>query len=112
MAIQNVSSEELLESANRVMKGISLSPDLDQALYHESSIGDTRPKALIENNNAKYIAKFSASNDTYSVVKAEYIAMRLANLCRLKVANVKLVQASHKDVLLIERFDRIKNNSQ
>ena len=105
---QNASLEELLESAQRVEKGIPLSPDLDQALFHGSSIGGARPKALIESGTSKYIAKFSASNDTYSVVKAEYLAMRLAALCGLSVAPVKLVQALGKDVLLIERFDRSK----
>ena len=105
---QNASLEELLESAQRVEKGIPLSPDLDQALFHGSSIGGARPKALIESGTSKYIAKFSATNDTYSVVKAEYLAMRLAALCGLNVAPVKLVQALGKDVLLIERFDRSK----
>ena len=108
---QNASLEELLESAQRVEKGIPLSPDLDQALFHGSSIGGARPKALIESGTSKYIAKFSASNDTYSVVKAEYLAMRLAALCGLNVAPVKLVQALGKDVLLIERFDRSKIES-
>ena len=108
---QNASLEELLESAQRVEKGIPLSPDLDQALFHGSSIGGARPKALIESGTSKYIAKFSASNDTYSVVKAEYLAMRLAALCGLSVAPVKLVQALGKDVLLIERFDRSKIES-
>ena len=108
---QNACLEELLESAQRVEKGIPLSADLDQALFHGSSIGGARPKALIESGTSKYIAKFSATNDTYSVVKAEYIAMRLAALCGLSVAPVKLVQALGKDVLLIERFDRSKIES-
>ena len=108
---QNASLEELLESAQRVEKGIPLSADLDQALFHGSSIGGARPKALIESGTSKYIAKFSATNDTYSVVKAEYLAMRLAALCGLNVAPVKLVQALGKDVLLIERFDRSKIES-
>ena len=108
---QNASLEELLESAQRVEKGIPLSADLDQALFHGSSIGGARPKALIESGTLKYIAKFSATNDTYSVVKAEYLAMRLAALCGLNVAPVKLVQALGKDVLLIERFDRSKIES-
>lgn len=108
---QNACLEELLESAQRVEKGIPLSPELDQALFHGSSIGGARPKALIESGTSKYIAKFSATNDTYSVVKAEYIAMRLAALCGLSVAPVKLVQALGKDVLLIERFDRSKIES-
>jgi len=102
----SVSIEELINSAERVEKGIPLTPELDQALYHGSSIGGARPKALIEEARGKYIAKFSSSTDLYSVVKAEYIAMRLAALAGLNVAPVKLVKAAQKDVLLIKRFDR------
>lgn len=105
-AAKNVEMEELLKSAQRVEKGIPLTPELDQALFHGSSIGGARPKALIEENDRKYIAKFSASNDIYSVVKAEFIAMRLAKLAGLNVAAVKLTKAAIKDVLLVERFDR------
>lgn len=102
----NVSLVELLESAERVEQGIPLTPELDQALFHGSSIGGARPKALIEDQGIKYVAKFSSSSDLYSVVKAEYIAMRLAALAGLDVAPVKLTQAANKDVLLIRRFDR------
>jgi serine/threonine-protein kinase HipA len=103
----NATLEELLESADRVEKGVPLTPELDHALFHGSSIGGARPKALIEDQGTKYIAKFSSSTDLYSVVKAEYLAMRLAALCGLNVAPVKMVRAAGKDVLLIERFDRI-----
>ncbi len=102
-----VTLDELMESAERVEKGIPLTPELDQALHHGSSIGGARPKALIEDNNKKYIAKFSSSSDLHSVVKAEFIGMRLAMLAGLNVAPVSLTESSHKDVLLIERFDRI-----
>ncbi len=101
---------ELLESAERVEKGIPLTPELDQALFHGSSIGGARPKALIEDQGIKYVAKFSSSSDLYSIVKAEFIAMRLAALSGLDVPPAKLVKASNKDVLLIERFDRKRNN--
>ena len=104
---KNVTMEELAESAERVEKGIPLTPELDQALFHGSSIGGARPKAMIEEDGTKYIAKFSASNDIYSVVKAEYIAMRLAKLAGLDVAPVKLTKAANKEVLLVERFDRV-----
>ena len=104
----NVSLEELIESAERVEQGVPLSPELDQALFHGSSIGGARPKALIEQDDIKYIAKFSSSDDLYSVVKAEFIAMRLAALCGLNVAGVSLVKAAGKDILLVERFDRTK----
>lgn len=105
-AAQSASLEELLQSAERVEKGIPLTPELDQALRHGTAIGGARPKALIEDDDKKYVAKFSASNDLYSIVKAEFIAMRLAALAGLKVAPVDLVRASGKDVLLVERFDR------
>lgn len=107
----NASLEELLASAERVEQGVPLTAELDQALFHGSSIGGARPKALIEDQGAKYIAKFSSSSDLYSVVKAEYLAMRLAVRAGLRVAPVKLVKAAGKDVLLIERFDRVALDS-
>ncbi len=102
----NVPLEELLDSAARVEKGVPLTPELDLALYHGTAIGGARPKALVEGNNKKYVAKFSSSTDLYSVVKAEFIAMRLAGIVGLNVAPVKLETAANKDVLLVERFDR------
>jgi serine/threonine-protein kinase HipA len=104
----NVSFEELINSTERVEKGVPLTAELDQALFHGTAIGGARPKALIEKENKKYVAKFSSSNDLYSIVKSEFIAMRLAEHVGLNVAPVKLTSASHKDILLIERFDRVK----
>ncbi|MGH9566433.1 MAG: type II toxin-antitoxin system HipA family toxin [Candidatus Angelobacter sp.] len=102
------SLDELMQSAERVEKGLPLAPDLDKALQHGSSLGGARPKALISTDDKKFIAKFSASADLYSVVKAEFIAMRLAELAGLNVAAVKLKKALGKDALLVERFDREK----
>lgn len=98
--------EELIEATELVEKGIPLTPELAQALQHGTSIGGARPKALIQSDSRKYIAKFSTSSDLYSVVKAEYVAMRLAGLVDLNVAPVSLERAAGKDVLLVERFDR------
>ncbi len=107
----NATLKELMESAERVEKGIPLSTELDQALHHGSSIGGARPKALIEAGGTKLVAKFSSTSDVYSVVKAEFIAMRLASLCSINAAPVKLVSVSGKDVLLVERFDRKKEEA-
>jgi serine/threonine-protein kinase HipA len=106
------SLEELVESAERLEKGLSLSPALAQALQHGSSIGGARPKALIGDGNARYVAKFSSSSDFYSVVKAEFVAMRLAALCGIAVAPVSLARAAGKDVLLVERFDRVRSDGR
>jgi len=100
------SLDELLTAADRVEAGVPITPELDQALFHGSSLGGARPKAMIEEANAKYIAKFSSRTDVINVVKAEFVAMRLAALAGLSVAPVRLVGAAGKDVLLIERFDR------
>ena len=105
-AAESVSMAELIESAERVEQGVPLTPELDQALFHGSSIGGARPKAAIEAQGKKYIAKFSSTSDLYDVVKGEFIAMRLAALAGLSVAPVRLETVAQKDVLLIERFDR------
>lgn len=104
---KNTTLEELLNAAEKVERGVPLAPDLDQALLHGSSIGGARPKALIEAGQKKFIAKFSSTSDIYSVVKAEYVAMRLARIVGLDVAPVSLKKVLGKDVLLIERFDRV-----
>lgn len=105
---QNASLDELMQSAERVEKGVPLTPALDQALFHGSPIGGARPKALIEDSlhKKKYIAKFSSTADLFSVIKAEFIAMKLAKLAGIHVANVLLKKSANRHVLLIERFDR------
>lgn len=105
---EQASLETLLEAAERVEKGLPMPPELERALRHGTSLGGARPKAMIDAGHRKYIAKFSSSTDVYSVVKAEYMAMRLAGLLGLDAAPVQLVRAAGKDVLLIERFDREK----
>ncbi|RJP77171.1 MAG: type II toxin-antitoxin system HipA family toxin [Desulfobacteraceae bacterium] len=103
----NVPLDELLQSAERVEKGIPLTAELDQALWYGTSIGGARPKALIDGEKIKYIAKFSSSADVYNMIKAEFIAMRLARIAGIHAAAVSLARSSNKDVLIIERFDRI-----
>lgn len=104
--MKHASLAELAESAERVEQGIPLSPTLDQALLHGSSIGGARPKALLAEGGRQLIAKFSSATDPYPVVKAEFVAMELARRAGIDVANVGLTTALGKDVLLIDRFDR------
>lgn len=98
--------EELHTAAERVEAGVPLTRGLAQALLHGSAIGGARPKAMIQDGDRKYIAKFSVRTDVMNVVKAEFMAMRLAKKVGLEVAPVKLVKAGAKEVLLVERFDR------
>ncbi len=107
---QSASLDELSAAADKVDRGIALSPELSQALLHGTSLGGARPKVLMQDGQRQFIAKFSASNDLYSVVKAEFVAMRLASKVGLQVAPVQLTKALGKDVLLIERFDRVQQS--
>lgn len=100
--------EELLTAADRVESGVPVTPELNQALFHGSSLGGARPKAIIESANKKYIAKFSSQSDIFNVVKGEFVAMRLAAYAGLNVAKVELARAAGKDILLIGRFDRLR----
>ncbi len=106
--LQNATLAELSESAERVDQGVPLTAELAIALQHGTAVGGARPKALIDSGNRKFIAKFSSSTDTYDVVKAEFMAMKLGKYLGLDFAEVELTQAMNREVLLIERFDRVR----
>jgi serine/threonine-protein kinase HipA len=101
--------EELMEAADLVDRHLPLSPGLDLALLHGSSVGGARPKALLDDEptGRKLIAKFSSSTDVYPVVQAEFCAMELARRAGLEVAPVKLVSILGRQALLVHRFDRV-----
>ena len=102
----NASLEDLLQAADLVDRGLGLSPGLAEALQHCTSIGGARPKCLLRSGERRHVAKFSSSTDTYDMIRAEFVAMRLAAIAGLDVAPVELVRTMDKDVLLVGRFDR------
>src|ERR1700710_355819 len=105
-SLDQATLEELAESAERVELGVPLSPALDQALLHGSSVGGARPKALLRDDGRRLIAKFSSTTDTYPVVKGEFVAMELARQAGIETSTVELTTALGRDVLLVERCAR------
>lgn len=103
--------EDLYQAADKVLKGEPIPKGLESALMHGTSIGGARPKSMLRSKEAKYIAKFSSSDDTYDVVKSEFVAMRLAKIAGLNVAEVKLEKVLAKDALIVTRFDRTPKNN-
>lgn len=97
------SLEDLAQAARLVEGGFRGSTTLD----YRVGVGGARPKALVDLDDGKWIAKFSLRGDHQNVVKAEYVAMRLAAECGLSVAPVRLERTTVSDVLLVERFDRV-----
>ena len=98
--------EDLLHAADLVDRGLPPSPNLAEPLQHGTSIGGARPKCLVRSGERRQVAKFASSTDTYSAIKAEFVAMRLAAIAGLDVARVELARAMDRDVLLVTRFDR------
>jgi serine/threonine-protein kinase HipA len=99
--------DDLLAAAELLEANRPLPPELERALLRGTSIGGARPKALIDHAGKHFIAKFGSTTDVYPVAKAEYIGMRLAAHAGLTVAPVSLASSLGKDVLMIERFDRV-----
>ncbi len=110
----DVTLNELLLMTDYIEKNKPLPKELEPALLHGTSIGGARPKALIRDKETgkEYIAKFSLSTDRYNLIKAEYIAMQLAKIVGISVPAVHLKTILGKDVLFIERFDRILHEGQ
>ncbi len=107
-----ITLEQLAEAAMLVELGKPIPAELNIALNHGTSIGGARPKATIDSNNKKFIAKFSSSTDVFPIVQAEYAVMSLAKKVGLEVANVDLTKVKEKYILLVERFDREKLQNQ
>lgn len=103
--------EELQNFSDMIEAGEEVPKELDRVILHGSSIGGARPKALITDNDddnpRKLIAKFSATNDVFAMVKGEFVTMRLAQLAGMNVADVEIQRVLDRDVLLVERFDRL-----
>ena len=104
--VMHTTLDELATASDRIETGMALSAALDAALLRGTSIGGARPKALIDDDHRKLIAKFSSTTDTYPVVQGEFVAMDLARRVGLDVAAVELTTAAGRHALLVERFDR------
>lgn len=107
-AFEPATIDQLVEAAEWIESGQPLPEGLDAALMHGSSVGGARPKALLYEGQSSWIAKFSSTTDQYPVVRSELGAMWLAGKCGIEVPATRLVESLGRDVLLIERFDRVQ----
>ncbi len=103
---------ELQEAARLLEQGTVLSEPLAMALLRGTSVGGARPKVLLSDGRRGWIAKLSSATDPYAVVKAEAVGMELARRVGLQVPNTQVIESSGRDVLLVERFDRVGQSGQ
>ena len=71
-----------------------------------TSMGGARPKAVVEDEDGLWIAKFSRPDDVWSNARVEHAMLLLARACGLTTAQSRVVDVAGRDVLLVKRFDR------
>lgn len=100
--------DELYDAAEKVLAGEPLNPAIGDALMNGTTIGGAHPKVLISDDSGiEYIAKLSISTDVHPWIRAEAAAIELARRCGIEVPTARVITSLGRDVLLIQRFDRL-----
>ena len=106
--LDTASLDELYDAAEKVLGGEPLNPAIGDALMNGTAIGGAHPKVLIrDESGVDCIAKLSVSTDVHPWIRAEAVAIELARRCGIDVPNARVIKSMGRDVLLIERFDRL-----
>jgi serine/threonine-protein kinase HipA len=73
-----------------------------------TSMGGARPKAVVEDNEGLWVAKFNRADDRWNNTRVEHAMLQLAKSCGISVATSRIETVGGKDVLMVKRFDRDK----
>jgi serine/threonine-protein kinase HipA len=104
--------EKLQNLADALIKD-ELPKDPDAAQVQDlillgTSMGGARPKAVVQDEDGLWIAKFNRPDDRWNNTRVEHAMLRLARECGISAAQSRIEAVAGKDVLLIKRFDREK----
>ncbi|MGD9960145.1 type II toxin-antitoxin system HipA family toxin [Nocardioides sp.] len=106
--VHSTTLDELYDAAEKVLAGEPLAPALGDALMNGTAIGGAHPKVLVsDDSGAECIAKLSRSSDVHPWIPAEAVGIELARRCGLDVPDAEVLQSLGRDVLVINRFDRL-----
>jgi serine/threonine-protein kinase HipA len=75
-------------------------------MFGGTSMGGARPKAVVEDDSALWIAKFNRPDDKWNDARVEHAMLMLARECGLQTSESKVITIGGRDVVLIKRFDR------
>ena len=98
-----VAEEELPEQAAADQADLTQVQDL---LLIGTAMGGARPKAVVEDQEALWIAKFNRRDDRWNNARVEHAMLMLARECELSASRSRLIQIADRDALLVRRFDR------
>ena len=107
---QAIDLEKLQSLASALIKDeIPSDPQAQQVqdlMLLGTSMGGARPKAVVQDGEGLWIAKFNRDDDRWNNTRVEHAMLRLARECGLTTAESRLETVGTKDVLLVKRFDR------
>lgn len=105
----------LQAAADAIVANQPLLPDADDAEQVRTllqnlgtSMGGARPKAVVEDAGALWVAKFNCADDRWNSARVEHAMLALGRSCGLTTAESRVIRAADRDVLLVKRFDREK----
>jgi len=81
----------------------------EQLLLIGTSMGGARPKVVVSDRGALWVAKFAHPSDRYDMALAEHAMLMLARSCGINAAESRTVKVGRRNVLLVKRFDREKS---
>ena len=71
-----------------------------------TSMGGARPKAVVEDSDGLWLAKFNREDDKWNHARVEHAMLQLASACDVHTAQSRIENIAGRDVLLVKRFDR------
>jgi serine/threonine-protein kinase HipA len=83
-------------------------PQVQDLILLGTSMGGARPKAVVQDEDGLWVAKFNQPDDRWNNTRVEHAMLRLALECGISTAESRIATIAGKDVLLIKRFDREK----
>jgi serine/threonine-protein kinase HipA len=99
---------DLLAAAEAIEAGKRVPVHLLEQLEPGTSMGGARPKATIEDGDRLWIGKFPEKTDRCNLQRIEHATIELARRCGIAVCNTRIESIGGRDVLMVERFDRMR----
>jgi serine/threonine-protein kinase HipA len=81
---------------------------VEELMLIGTSMGGARPKAVVENDEGLWIAKFNRPDDKWNMARVEHAMLVLARACGLNTSESQIIESAGRDILLVKRFDREK----
>jgi serine/threonine-protein kinase HipA len=80
----------------------------EELLLVGTSMGGARPKAVVEDTDGLWLAKFNRLDDKWNHARVEHAMLILGRTCALTPVESRVLQIGDREVLLAKRFDREK----